>query len=91
MWNAVYTLATSADRIQERLALAAMDLIVLRPEELPVELRDRFEELLNELTKENAIADEGTVAATMRKMSDTQAEKLARDIFDIYTELRGGV
>lgn len=89
---AIDTLATSPSPIQERLFYAAMSLIRLRPEDdLPKELRKEFQAIIHELSKEPAIADEGTLAATTRKLSDDDAKKLAERILSIYIELRGGI
>ena len=90
LWSAVYHLATSAAPIQERLDRAASELLYLRPEELPEDLREEFEDLLRELTAQDDVVGEGNVATT-RRLSDAQAERLARRIFDLYTEIRGSV
>ncbi len=91
LWSAVYYLATSAAPIQERLDRAASEMLYLRPEELPEDLREEFEDLLRELTTQDDVAAEGNIAATKRRLSDAQAERLARRIFDLYTEIRGSV
>ncbi len=91
LWSAVYYLATSAAPIQARLDNAASELLYLRPEELPEDRREEFDDLLRELTAQGDVADAGNTSVTKRRLSDAQAERLARRIFDLYTEIRGSV
>ncbi len=91
LWSAIYYLATSAAPIQERLDHAASELLYLRPEELPEDLREEFEDLLRDLTAQDDVADEGNTAVKTSRRSDAKAERLARRIFDLYTEIRGSV
>jgi DNA-directed RNA polymerase alpha subunit len=91
VWEAVNTLVGSGT-IQERLAWAAECLIQLRPdEELPKKLREEFEAVCHELTKETATGNEGNIAATTRKLSSEEGTRLARHILSLYTKLHGGI
>jgi hypothetical protein len=90
-WQAVHSLATGDDSIQQRLAAGALVLIRLEPGDLPQKLRQEFDAVRHELTKENAEGDEGTIAATIRKLTPEEASKIAERILHIYTELHGGI
>jgi hypothetical protein len=89
-WQAVHGLVGSGS-IEERLASAAMILIRLdRPvEDLPESVREEFQAVLHELTKETATGNEGNIAATTRKLSSEDGSDLAHRIFSIYTKLHG--
>lgn len=90
-WQAVHSLATGSEDIRERLAGAALFLSRLRPDDLPEVLRQEFEDVLHELTKEKALGDEGTIVATTHDLTQEEGAKLAERIPDIYTELHGGI
>lgn len=90
-WQAVDCLATSARPIQKRLVSAAQSMIALKPEDFPDHLREEFVAMWQELTKHKAEGDEGTIEATMRRVTDAEAEKIADRILHIYTELHGGI
>jgi hypothetical protein len=91
-WQAVHVLVGDGS-IQERLAGAAMYLTRLHgpDEDLPEGQREEFRAVMNELTKEKAIGDEGNIQATTRKLSSEDGAKLAKRILNIYTELHGGI
>jgi hypothetical protein len=52
----------------------------LRPEDLPEDLRHRFKEFASRMTSVEPICDEGSVAATVGKMSTEEAVKLANEV-----------
>jgi hypothetical protein len=93
LWQAVDALATGTGTIQERLANAAMGLSGLRPFEnqLPVELHSQLKAIVQDLTRTPAQGDEGSIKATTRTMSEEEGAKLAKRIFSLYIELRGGI
>lgn len=82
-------MAANPGSLQQRIGDAYVySLIRIRSDEdLPVELRPSFEELKARLTRENAVGDEGDVAATVAKMSDAEAEELAHTIVRIHDQL----
>lgn len=91
-YQAIDALAASAAPIQKRLVLAATFLIRLKPEEdLPETLHEEFHAVWHELTREQAVGNEGNLEATTRKLTDEDASKLAERIFGMYVELRGGI
>lgn len=90
-WQAVHVLATSDRSIQERLAGAALYLIRLSPEDMPEEQREEFKAVIQELTKEQPLGDEGSIEATAHKMTTEQGRTIADRILSIYTTLHGGI
>ena len=93
LWQPVDSLATGTGTIQERLESAAMGLSGPRlfENQLPVELHRKLEAIVEDLTRTPAQGDEGSIKATTRTMSDEEGAKLARRIFSLYIELRGGI
>jgi hypothetical protein len=86
--DAVDSLATGAGRVQERLSYAAMVLIRLRPDDFPEgELRRTFIGVLDDLTFDQAIGEEGSIAATLNRTSDDDARAIARRILNLYFAL----
>jgi hypothetical protein len=90
---AVSFLATGTGTIQERLASTTTSLSGLRSfeDQLPVELHRKLEALVQDLTRTPVQGDGGSIKATLRTMSDEEGAKIARRIFSLYIELRGGI
>lgn len=91
VWEKLYTavniLATGRGTIQERLGSAYADsLIRLRgvEDQIPNEIREDFERLGKQLTREEATADEGTITATMRTMGSDEASRHAETILHMF-------
>jgi hypothetical protein len=59
----------------------------VKDEEMPESLQERFATFKHELTKEKAIANEGTVQATTQRMSDEEASKWASEIVSMFIEI----
>lgn len=78
--EAVIALATSPKSLKQRLLLANCSVLsLIKPEDLPDDLRVRLDELMARLTSNHDLqANEGSVAATLRTMSDSEAEDIAR-------------
>jgi hypothetical protein len=93
LYQAVDSLATGTGTIQKRLESAAMGLIGLQspPEWLPMEVRDKLEAIIQELTRTPAQGNEGTLKATLQMMSDEECSKIAQRILSLFIELSGGV
>jgi hypothetical protein len=86
--EAVYVLATGSGRVQERLRYAAIHLLPLRPEDIPDEnLRRTFTGVMDDLTFEQAQADEGQILATLKITDDEDARAIARCIFELHRGL----
>lgn len=94
LWEAIDTLITGGGKLQERLASAAISLTgVYLPSEgdLPKKYQEEFKSIVQDLTKEPAIADEGRIQATTYKMNDQEAQQVARRILGLYIQLKGGI
>ena len=79
--NAVNSMAVSPKSIQERVADAYVyNLIHLKPDELPEEIRYRLAELAKKLTAVEPNGNEGSVSATTNKMSMDEAVEIAQEI-----------
>ncbi|MEL7405608.1 MAG: hypothetical protein AAFN00_01380, partial [Cyanobacteria bacterium J06558_2] len=70
---AVRILATSTDRIQERVGDAYIHLLPLMKDEFPTDLQSDFDKLKQELTKVQPSGTEGSVKATTKVMTDDKA------------------
>jgi hypothetical protein len=84
---AVHALAT-ADNVRARLFEASMDLLRVRADQLPDEqMRRDFEWIRTKLTSVTPTGNEGTVVATLRGISDEDAEIVVCRILDLHREL----
>lgn len=89
-WEAVGALATGDGTIQERLSIAAGShgpglIKLLGHNDMPEEHQDEYHAIWQELHKD------GTLEETTRKLSSKEAQELATRIFDIYTDIMGGL
>jgi hypothetical protein len=92
LWLAVHVLVTGDGGLQERLASAGIGLIGLpKTVLLSTKNREAFDSIIQGLTKEPALGNEGRLVATSRKMSDEEAKRIADEILNLYTKLRGGM
>lgn len=85
-------LATGKDRIKERLLDAVISQFeCLSPGKetnfLPPELQKKYDEIMNSLTKVEAIADEGTLNATISKLNEDEAQHYAKEIVSMLFQL----
>ena|SRR5690349_9971 len=77
-----------AGPIKNRLVTAyASHLAMLKPDELPREVRDEFVELGSSLSSVRPMRGETAVQASVRKMSDMEAAKHAKRIVDLLGTL----
>jgi hypothetical protein len=91
LWQAVDVLVGAAP-IQDRLAGAADYLTRLKVAEIPDDERAEFAAVMGALTKHPAERDgEGSIHASVRKLTTEEGDALARKIFSIYTAIRGGI
>jgi len=85
--RAVHELA-SCGTIKQRLTVAySKHLKELTAEDLPAEIRSVFLELSQQLTCVPPLRGETAVCATVRKMSNDEAESVARRIVQLLAEL----
>lgn len=76
----------SSGNIKQRLATAYREhLVLIDPSQLPREVRETFEALRVGLTQVRPLAGEDAVAATVRKMSNDEAERWASTVVALLT------
>ena len=86
--EAVRHLATNPGDVRARLWAATEDLWLVSTQELPVELRSDFEWIQAMMTKyEPELPHEGNIRATLRRMQNKTAAKIAERIFEIHRSL----
>jgi hypothetical protein len=91
LWQALDVLV-GAEPIQDRLAYAADALTRLKPSDIPDEEREDFHAVMHALTKYPAEREgEGSIHASVRKLTDEEGAELARKILSIYIRVRGGI
>ena len=82
--SAVHSMATSPKSIQERIAEAYIfHLIHVKIEDVPEDIKCKYQNLKERLTSVNAIANEGTVMASIKDMPTEEAISIANDILCI--------
>jgi len=87
-YKAMPCLASPDSSIQDRLLWAwQSQLIVLRIEELPEDLQAEFQKLHDELTSVEPAADEGTLQATIKRLSDEKAFEYVKRVIDMYDSI----
>lgn len=86
---AIEMLACETGSIQERLfnAVVYNNFVMLEGYFPKDNLREVFRDLMNELTKEEPLGNEGSLKATIEKMSSEKASELARKIVDMYWKI----
>jgi hypothetical protein len=91
LWQAIDTLVGGGS-IRERLEDAATYLIRLKPGEIPAHERDNFVEVMEALTAHPAeTPGEGSIRASVRKLTDEEVSALGRKILSIYISLHGRI
>lgn len=94
LWEAVYGLVGTGP-IQERLAGAALHLILLNKDNFPPDLgpdyptnmADRHSSIMDRLTNDHR----GTFDEAVARLSDDDCAKISREILELYTAARGGI
>lgn len=87
LYIATHALATGRGSLKERLHSAYLSFAHLGPEDFPEELQNDFAALEEQMTRVEARADEGTVAATLQAIDDDEAAEIAGKIVDLYNTL----
>jgi hypothetical protein len=84
-------LIEGSDRIQDRLSDAFLSFKALNlndfPKDLSKELKEDFEAIQNELMKGKALRDESRINASIKAMSDEQANDLAERILNLFISI----
>jgi hypothetical protein len=87
--EAVDALVTGVGRVQERLLKAASCLVLVRPDEIPEDLRRIFVGVKDDLHFAVPQGSEGRILATLKITGDEDASVIARRILELYIDLRG--
>jgi hypothetical protein len=88
LMSAVLSLATSPAPLRQRLENAAIEAVsILTEDDFSPEYRDRWSETAHTLTKEEAVGDEGTIRATISKMTTEELVEAARSIFHLFLDV----
>jgi hypothetical protein len=85
--RATHELASSEPLKQRLISAFLKHLHELDPDGLPPDQRARFESLTARLTSVRPLRGETAVAATVRKMSNTEASECAHQLIDLMAEL----
>jgi hypothetical protein len=64
-----------------------MTLTVIFPKDIPEELRDEYVRIKSKTTAQEAVADEGTLQATILSMDDDEAVAIAKRLFELYRRM----
>lgn len=86
--GAVRGMAVSPKSLQERIADAYIYHIMhVKTEEVPDDVKFKFEGIRERLTSVEPVGGEGSVMASVRDMSDNEAMEIANGIVDIYDHI----
>ncbi len=82
--QAISSMATSPETLHERIGNAYINhLLQLKSSDLPEEIRYRFESLSDKLTGVEQSGGEGSVMATVKRMSIGEAIEVAKEILSM--------
>ncbi|MCZ6690758.1 MAG: hypothetical protein O7H41_14285 [Planctomycetota bacterium] len=59
----------------------------LRKEEFPSALQNEFEDLMVDVTREEAVGEEGTIQATIMKLSDVEISETIDRVLSLFSDL----
>lgn len=86
--SAVHSLAGSASQSDRLVNAAAFSLVNINPvNDLPEELREEFEILMDELTAVKATGDEGNLRATVYSFSEVELSKAIEKVISLYDSI----
>lgn len=81
---AVLTLAGPGTQRERLINAYAYHLLQIDGDSLPYDIQARFEKLGDDITREQAQQGEGTVAASVNKMSDQELQAMVEEIIALY-------
>ncbi|MGD0954321.1 MAG: hypothetical protein ABR985_18340 [Methanotrichaceae archaeon] len=87
LYNCVLSLMKGSDSIQERLFNAFRSLNSLKLDDFPEDLQKYFQEIQDELTKVEALRNDGRLKASQKRLSDEQANVLAEKILNLFISI----
>jgi uncharacterized protein YktB (UPF0637 family) len=86
--GAIHSMLVNPASIQKRIADAYLfHLIHLKPDEIPQNIRDEFKKLHERISMVEPKGDEGSVAATVKQMTDAEAIEIAESIYNMAYEV----
>ena len=86
--SAVHSLTGSASQSERLINAAAFSLVNITPvNDLPKELREEFELLMNELTAVKATGDEGNLKATVYSFNEVELSQAIKKIISLYDSI----
>jgi len=90
--EAVRILTSDEGTLKHRLMLAYVSqLLEIEPDrDLPEHLRERFQRLRIRLAQDEVVGDTGSVSRELQRMSDEDANEIAREIFGLYLDVAHG-
>lgn len=93
LFVAIETMATGSGDVRERLNDAFMSFHTLKEDDFPVELRDDWRWVIDQLTRFGPVLDhngeiyKGSVEHTMQRIRRSTGSKIAKRIFQLYYKL----
>ena len=88
VWKAIDVLATSPRTLQYRLFIAGIELLPLRQQDFPTFLQADYKYIMGALTaREAEDGDDGTLNATTRQLTDSEATVIAERMWKLYSDL----
>jgi len=86
--HAAVLLLIGAGPVKQRLCQASLrHLSDIDAARLPMDVAERYQELMQSLSTEPAMGGLGRIGATVRKMSEQEAASCAARVFDLYLAL----
>jgi hypothetical protein len=88
VYLSVRHLAVGKGDVRSRLKVVGVTLVPLLENEFPIELREDFRWVMEQLTRYESVSKEGRIEATMNRIQNSTGEKIASRIFEIYSKLQ---
>ena len=88
---AVYELATGIGTAKDRVYAAALVFWPVQPGDLPASLRADYAAIRRDLTKREPRAKEGRILATLWRMQNRTAAKIAQRIYELRDKLHDSI
>jgi len=83
----VLNMAQSQASLKDKIYNAYLQIHPVKPEDLPERCEEKYNLLMETLTAQEAIGDEGNLRATLNKMSEQQLKDIIKEIYSISREI----
>ena len=83
----VLKMAQSKASLKDRILNAYLKFHLVKPEDLPEGCEKKYKRLMDTLTREEAIGNEGNLVATLNKMSEQELKDIIEEICSISREI----